>query len=173
MSKFVVDVEATGPCPGLYSMIDFGVVLLSDTTKTYHSGLMAPIPGSNYVDSAMSVTGTDWDDMRHNGRNIHLVMQEFAVWVQEHNTGGRAMFFSDNNGFDWQFMNYYFHWTLGENPFGHSSSNINCLFKGMQLNMKTNIKKLRKTRHSHHPVDDAMGNAEALINMHGRGLKML
>lgn len=24
---------------------------------------------------------------------------------------------------------------------------------------------LRKTRHTHHPVDDAMGNAEALLTM--------
>lgn len=28
-----------------------------------------------------------------------------------------------------------------------------------------NFKHLRKTRHTHNPVDDAMGNAEALLHM--------
>jgi hypothetical protein len=172
MSKFVVDVEATGPCPGLYSMISFGVVMFNDPTKTFYSDMMAPIPGSSYVDGAMKVTNTDWDDMRHNGRNIHLVMQEFADWIKANNDGNRPMFFSDNNGFDWQFMNYYFWWALGENPFGHSSTNINNLYKGMCKDMRKNIGRLRKTKHTHHPVDDAMGNVEALIKMKERGLNL-
>lgn len=36
----------------------------------------------------------------------------------------------------------------------------------------TNFKRLRKTRHSHHPVDDAKGNAEALLVMREMGLKI-
>jgi hypothetical protein len=31
---------------------------------------------------------------------------------------------------------------------------------------------LRKTPHTHHPVDDAKGNAEALIEMKKMGLKI-
>lgn len=31
--------------------------------------------------------------------------------------------------------------------------------------MTKNFKYLRKTRHTHHPVDDARGNAEALLAM--------
>ena len=43
------------------------------------------------------------------------VMREFAHWIGE-NTTGRPMFVSDNDGFDWQFVNWYFHAFLGENP---------------------------------------------------------
>jgi hypothetical protein len=31
--------------------------------------------------------------------------------------------------------------------------------------MFTNFKHLRTTKHTHHPVDDAMGNAEAMLAM--------
>lgn len=31
--------------------------------------------------------------------------------------------------------------------------------------MFTNFKHLRKTKHTHHPVDDARGNAETLLQM--------
>ena len=35
------------------------------------------------------------------------------------------------------------------------------------------FKHLRKTRHTHHPVDDARGNAEALLHMkHSMDLKL-
>jgi len=32
------------------------------------------------------------------------------------------------------------------------------------------FKHLRKTKHTHHPVDDARGNAEALLAMKNMGL---
>jgi hypothetical protein len=36
-----------------------------------------------------------------------------------------------------------------------------------------NFKHLRKTRHTHNPVDDAIGNAEALLHMkEAMGLKI-
>jgi hypothetical protein len=38
---------------------------------------------------------------------------------------------------------------------------------------RENFKHLRKTKHTHHPVDDAMGNAEALLRMRDEmGLKI-
>ena len=37
MSNIIVDVEADGPCPGLYSMVSFGAVILSeDLDKTFY-----------------------------------------------------------------------------------------------------------------------------------------
>ena len=172
MSKFVVDVEATGPCPGLYSMISFGVVLLEDPSQKYFSELMQPLPDSRFVEDAMRVTNTDWHDMVEFGRPIYETMADFSNWINQVNTGGRPMFFSDNNGFDWQFINYYFWYAMDHNPFGHSSTNINSLYKGMKHNMHKNMKHLRKTKHTHHPVDDALGNVEALQAMRKEGLKV-
>jgi hypothetical protein len=91
-------------------------------------------------------------------------MTAFLDWVTTESKG-RPVFVSDNNGFDWQFINWYFHHFLGENPFGYSSVNLGSLYKGMMKKMSLNFKHLRKTRHTHHPVDDARGNAEAMLHM--------
>ena len=100
------------------------------------------------------------------------VMAEFRAWLKE-SSKGKPMFISDNNGFDWQFINWYFHHFLGENPFGFSSTNLGSLYKGMRKDVFQNFKHLRKTAHTHHPVDDAKGNAEALVRMKELGLKIL
>ncbi len=41
----------------------------------------------------------------------------------------------------------------------------------MQKDAFVNFKHLRKTKHTHNPVDDARGNAEALLQMKEMGLK--
>jgi len=54
-----------------------------------------------------------------------------------------------------------------------SSKNLGSLYKGLVKDTSPNFKHLRKTRHTHHPVDDAKGNAEALLHMkEGMGLKI-
>jgi hypothetical protein len=98
-------------------------------------------------------------------------MQEFANWAEGHGKS-RSLFIRDNNGFDWQFINWYFwHFTDG-NPFGHTSSSLGSLYKGLVQDSFQNFKHLRKTVHTHNPVDDAMGNAEALLEMKKMGLKI-
>jgi hypothetical protein len=99
-------------------------------------------------------------------------MREFWRWLRD-NTVGSPIFVADNNGFDWQFINWYFHAFLGKNPFGHSSTNLGSLYRGLVKDMSKSFKKLRRTRHSHNPVDDARGNAEALLHMRkAMGLKI-
>ena len=45
-------------------------------------------------------------------------------------------------------------------------------YKGFVKDTFKNFKHLRKTKHTHHPVDDARGNAEALLAMKADGLKI-
>jgi hypothetical protein len=68
---------------------------------------------------------------------------------------GQPMFVSDNNGFDWQFINWYFHHFTGSNPFGYSSTNLGSLCKGLVRDTFQSFKHLRQTPHTHNPVDDA------------------
>lgn len=67
-------------------------------------------------------------------------------------------------------MNSY-HWFLGKNPFGFSSTNLGSLYKGRVGDVTKNFKHLRRTAHTHHPVDDAKGNAEAMLTLREQGLK--
>ncbi len=169
MTYIMVDVEADGPIPGDYSMICLGAVIVEDGLGRTFYGRLKPI-SENWDPAALVVSGFSREDTL-GFDDPAGVMQDFGRWV----TGtakGRAMFVSDNNGFDWQFVNWYFWHFTGKNPFGHSSTNLGSLYKGMVKDMYQNFKHLRKTRHTHHPVDDARGNAEALLTMKGMGLKI-
>ena len=91
-------------------------------------------------------------------------MTDFNQWIQN-NSKGRPIFISDNNGYDWMFVCWYFHTFLGKNPFGFSSQNLGSLYKGIVKDTKQNFKHLRKTKHTHDPIDDVKGNIEALLYM--------
>lgn len=163
MSFFVVDVEADGPCPGLYSMIELGAVKVDDelTTTFYHN--LKPI-SDDFVEEALNVTGL----CRNQTLIFHepkLAMDSFAAWVKSVNKNGRPIFVSDNLAFDWQFVNYYFHRFCGENPFGFSGRRIGDLYCGLVKDSYAKWKHLRKTAHDHNPVNDAKGNAEVLLYM--------
>jgi len=151
MSAFMIDIESDGPIPGDYSMVSFGAVLVEDNLSRTFYGKLKPISDISREECL------SFNDPKSE-------MERFAKWITETNHG-KPLFFSDNNGFDWQFINWYFHHFTGENPFGHSSTNIGSLYKGMVGDMFKNFKHLRETKHTHNPVDDAMGNAEALLHM--------
>jgi hypothetical protein len=93
-------------------------------------------------------------------------MQNFEIWLQKNIPNGkRPIFWSDNNGYDFAFMNYYFWQQLGRNPFGWSSTNLGSFYKGLTKDVYSTFKHLRDTKHTHNPVDDAKGNAEAMLKM--------
>jgi hypothetical protein len=62
---------------------------------------------------------------------------------------------------------------LGRNPFGWSSRRIGDIYCGFKNDMYANWKYLRDTKHTHNPVDDAKGNAEAILKMRDMGLKII
>ncbi len=162
MSYIMVDIEADGPIPGDYSMISFGAVLVEPTLQQTFYGKLKPI-SEKWIPEALQVSGHSreatlaFDEPK-------IVMTSFKAWLKQYSKG-RPMFVSDNNGFDWQFINWYFHHFMGENPFGFSSTNLGSLYKGLVKDASKNFKHLRRTAHTHHPVDDAKGNAEAMLVM--------
>lgn len=170
MPYVMVDIEADGPILGDYSMISLGAVIVEPGLARTFYGRCKPI-SEKFVPEALAVCGcTREESLSYD--DPAQVMTRFREWLQ-HECRGRMLFISDNNGFDWQFVNWYFHHFLGQNPFGHSSTNLGSLYKGLAKDTSVNFKHLRKTRHTHHPVDDAKGNAEALLAMKAElGLKI-
>ncbi len=166
----MVDVESDGPIPGDYSMVCFGAVLVEPSLSQAFYGRLRPI-SEQWQPEALAVSGFSREQTLA-FPEAQEVMRQFAAWLEEHSKG-RPMFISDNNGFDWQFINWYFHHFTGTNPFGHSSTNLGSLYKGVVRDVMQNFKHLRKTPHTHHPVDDAKGNAEALLALKEQmGLKI-
>jgi hypothetical protein len=158
----MVDVEADGPCPGRYSMVSFGAILVTPSLDATFYGRLRPV-SDNFVPASLAVSGLSRADTLA-FPEPRGVMEEFGRWIAAHSTG-RPMFVADNNGFDWQFINWYFHEFLGKNPFGHSSTNLGSLYKGLVKDTSKNFKHLRRSKHTHNPLDDARGNAEALLHM--------
>ncbi len=163
MSYVMVDVESDGPCPGLYSMVCFGAVIVEPgkSPRSFY-GQLAPI-SEEWVPEALAISGFTRDQHISFEEPVET-MKAFNEWIQN-NCDTRPMFISDNNGFDWQFINYYFWAFLNRNPFGFSSTNLGSLYKGCVRDTFKNFKHLRKTKHTHHPVDDCKGNVEAMLQM--------
>jgi len=174
------DVEATGPVPGLYSMFWFGAVVVKPGLEDTFEGKVRPLQDAGFEGGPTENIG-----LRLAGVNATEIsdwplpldtMSKFLEWLdsmkRKHNDD-RLMLISDNNGYDAMWIAWYFHRFLGANPFGHSSTNLGSLYKGLINDTFKNFKHLRRTQHTHNPVDDAMGNAEALLQMRDKlGLKI-
>lgn len=162
MSYIMVDIESDGPIPGDFSMICFGAVVVEPgLTRTFY-GRLQPI-SDRFIPEALAVSGFTREETLA-FEEPETEMRRFADWLRGV-SNDRLLFISDNNGFDWQFINWYFHHFTGANPFGFSSTNLGSLYKGLVKDTFQTFKHLRRTRHTHHPVDDALGNAEALLAM--------
>lgn len=171
MSIIVVDVESDGGLLGTNSMVCFGAVIVDlegKLDKTFY-GQTAPI-SKEFEPDALAVSGFSREE-HEKFDNPDLVFQNFHAWVIE-NSVGQPVLVSDNNGYDASWINWYFLTYRGVNPFGWSSRRIGDMFCGFYNNAKYRWKKHRKTKHTHHPVDDAKGNAEALLYLIKQGFKM-
>src|SRR6478752_1595225 len=128
MSYIVVDVEADGPCPGLYSMVCFGAVIVKDGVEESFYGKVEPI-SKKWIPDALAISGFS-REQHEKFDDIPTVMEEFREWIRA-NSKGSPIFISDNPAFDWQWINYYFHtFTKGGNPFGFSARRIGDLYCG-------------------------------------------
>lgn len=165
MALFIVDVEADGPYPGDFSMVSFGIVRVQEdlvNAPTFY-GKVRPI-SAGWQPEALAVSGHTRDEVMQFD-TPEVVMPQARDFIMQAKGDGHAVFASDNNGFDWMFMCYYLHKYAGENPFGFSSRRIGDFAAGLEKNYRNanGWKKMRTTTHDHNPVNDAIGNAEALI----------
>lgn len=164
-THIVVDCEASGPCPGFGSLINFGAVVVEPALDR---GWRSPVIGSlgdAFDPAAYAAIGLS--------REAHLATAEtslaeamtaFAAWIDEVSKD-RPVFWSDNPAFDWQWINHGFASAGLRNPFGFSARRIGDLYAGLRCNVKNTQgwKNKRATVHDHDPLNDARGNAEALI----------
>lgn len=170
MSFYVVDCEADGPVPGLYSMVSFGAVKVDDNLDKTFYGEVRPI-SELWIPEALAISNVS-RNQHENFNEPKIVMQDFAEWLKETSVG-QPILITDNPAFDFAFISYYFHNFTGSNPFGFSARRIGDLYCGMVKDSRARWKHLRKTAHTHAPVDDARGNAEVLLHMRDNmGLKI-
>lgn len=171
MAWFVVDVESDGPCPGLHSMVCFGAVRVDDELNERFYAKTAPV-SDIWLPDSLAVSGFS--------REEHLAfpplktaMEDFCLWLEKVGGDSKPVFISDNPAFDWQFINSGLWHSVNKNPFGWSARRVGDLWSGMKMDCRDGSwRSLVKTAHTHHPVDDAVGVAEALLEMEKMGLKI-
>lgn len=165
MSIFIVDVEADGPVPGLYSMVSFAAIKVqSDLTKspTFRANT-API-SEKWKPEALAFSGIKTRKEHLSFPDSKIAMADFLNFIEENNKG-KPVFLSDNPCFDWQWINYYFTLHDIKNPFGFSGRRIGDFYAGLEKDWfsSNKWKYLKDTKHTHDPLDDARGNAEAFV----------
>lgn len=132
-----------GACPALHRLTQIGAITMDE--RTFYRDMR--------LDSVASFVEAwrDFDDWLH---------QVIVPWRQ-------PLFVSDNPAYDWQWVNDGFHRYLGFNPFGHSARRIGDFYAGLVGDFwrSSEWKRLRVTKHTHYPVDDARGNLEAFRRM--------
>lgn len=157
-----VDIEANGPIPGEYSMVEVGAYNI-ETEDTF-SNLIKPL-NDQFEQSAMNVIKYDMDSLFVLGDPAKDVMERFSTWVKDQYDWKteRPVFVGFNAGFDWMFTNWYFLKFLSYNPFGINCLDVKSYYAGKtgccwSKTTKRNMRPKSITsglQHTHEAVDDA------------------
>jgi DNA polymerase III epsilon subunit-like protein len=132
---FCVDLEASGPVPGLYNMVSVGGVEVRwdgerhQRGDTFYFEIRPEFDG--FDAGAMKVHGLSEAHLREHGLPARDVMHRIAEWVKAHvGKGERPLFVGHNAPFDWMFVAWYFAWAGMENPFGYNALDTKALMMG-------------------------------------------
>lgn len=170
---FLVDCEAYGNTPVKGTLTEFGAVDLATDGSFYGRLWLSdpdpdipaiPIPRS--ADGPVPLVEIDSIDGSRAEvlADIDAVFVRFAAWVADLSGSDQPVFVSDNPAYDWMWVAAGFDTANLDNPFGYSARRIGDFAAGLHSSWKNSSgwKALRVTEHDHHPVNDCLGNAEAL-----------
>jgi DNA polymerase III epsilon subunit-like protein len=124
-----VDIEASGPIPGEYSMLTIGACVVDAEDTTLYAKLK-PL-NQRVVPEAMRVSDLTLEELERMGRTPADAMSAFRDWITQATLDGtKSDFVGLNAPFDWSFVNYYFHRFVGETPFGFTALDIKAFYMG-------------------------------------------
>jgi ribonuclease T len=169
-----VDVETAGPIPGEYSLLSIGACLVDDDSQSF-SCEIKPI-NRNADPKALQVSGLSLARLEETGLAPAEAMRAFQAWLKARANDSEALVFVGlNAGFDWSFVNYYFHKYLGDNPFGFAPLDIKAYYMGAMGCPWTETRSSRMSaelnpqlRGDHTALHDARYQAELFRLIRGR-----
>jgi DNA polymerase III epsilon subunit-like protein len=160
-----VDIETSGPIPGEYSMLSLGACIVGAVDSSFYREFR---PNSDkFIPEALAVSGLQLSKLSQSGADPKQGMQEFKAWIETNCRDTKPVFVAFNAPFDWSFVNYYFHFYLGANPFGFSGLDIKAYFMGLtgcawddtRSSRISEILKV-KTEIKHNALEDALAQAQ-------------
>jgi hypothetical protein len=185
----MVDIEADGPIPGLYSMLSFGVAAFDidkNLLGTFTRNLDL-LPNATQHPDTMEFWNRPvsnkkaYDATRVNTVNPKSAMKDFADFL--YNLPGTPIFVGYPALYDFKWIDYYFHAFYGSNPFGFSGgvdvkSYAWALLGGnLKSCTKRNMPKdwFDDLPHTHLALDDAIEQGCLWINIlrYSKGLSQI
>lgn len=166
-----VDIEADGPIPADFSMVQLGASVVGSPEQTFMR-YVRPITDQWDPDILRRIH-LEREFLFRKGEDPLRVMTEFEIWLQGLAKIGRNVFVGFNATFDWMFVHWYFHHFLHRDPFGISGKDIKAYYEGAlglenwSATRKDNILAVfRPDRpHTHDALDDALEQAELFDNI--------
>lgn len=133
---FCVDIECSGPVPGLYDMVSLGAVPVQETPEGYSIGEAFYVEirptGPRVDEGAMAVNGLDIEVLRREGKDMAEALDALDAFVAAHTlAGSRPVFVGHNAPFDWSFVNYAYHASGRDNPFGYKALDTKAYASGV------------------------------------------
>jgi ribonuclease T len=134
---FSVDVEASGPVPGLYNLVSIGAVPVVPEGGSHSPGkerfyVELKSIGGAFDKEAMAVHGIPRKHLEEKGTEASKAMRELRDFVEMRcdPRRARAVFVGHNAVFDWSYISYYFTLFKIPNPFGYKALDIKSLAMG-------------------------------------------
>jgi hypothetical protein len=175
-----LDIEADGPCPGLFSMLSFGMAAF--TIEKFLVGTftrnLIPIDGAREDERTMTWWATPqnaeaYRKSREAQVDPGVAMRECRDWLESMKQHGRPIICGAPSGFDFTFLYYYFQRELGESPVGFASLDLRSYAAAV---LKRQYRQVGKNSfppewiddglpHTHVALDDAVEQGCILINM--------
>jgi ribonuclease T len=171
-----VDIEASGPIPGSFSMLSIGASIVGQPGQKFYEELK-PISRA-FLPKALKITGRTFDYFVKVGTSPSQAMRNFNDWIVEVAIDMEPIFVGFNAPFDWSFINWYFHEFLGANPFGIGGIDIKAYYMGLMgcswsetASSKIPTEFKGESPHTHNALDDAIEQAEMFALMLARNNK--
>jgi DNA polymerase III epsilon subunit-like protein len=171
-----VDVETSGPTPGVASLLSIGACVVGRRDLAFLVE-MRPVIGMGWSGEAEAIHGLTREHLDAHGLEQSEAMARFADWIATLPAvaaGARPVFVGFNAPFDWMFVADYFWRFYGSNPLGISALDIKALYLGRRWPDVTAWAETTRTRIdardpgvagaplTHDALDDARRQAELL-----------
>lgn len=130
-----VDIEASGPVPGLYNMVSIAGVCVRLHGQRHVRGAsfyheLQPVC-DGFLPSAMAIHGITEAHLRAHGEPADAVMKAIDAWTRALlGPGQRALFVGHNAAFDWSYVSWYFVKAGIDNPFRYDPLDTKALMMG-------------------------------------------
>jgi DNA polymerase III epsilon subunit-like protein len=134
---FSVDVEASGPVPGLYNLVSLGATAVHRGEDgryrlgdSFYAELKPVFPGQD--PGANQVHGLDPERLAREGQEPRAALAALSEFVARETAPGTAATFVGHVAvFDWMYVAWYYAWAGLPNPFGYKGLDTKSMAMGV------------------------------------------